>query len=148
MITKKDLEEYRLLQKSIDATKKKIDYYKKKYPRVLHGKVRGSSSEFPYIEQNFTISGCEVRGMSQEKIDQRIKELVFKLQSDLKKYESKKIEIEEFLAGIEDLTVKLLFNYIYVEGMSQEEAGELIGLEQSGVSKKINKYLGQYLNVS
>jgi len=42
----------------------------------------------------------------------------------------------------------LLFNYIYVEGMSQEEAGELIGLEQSGVSKKINKYLGQYLNVS
>lgn len=146
MITKKDLEEYRLLQKSIDATKKKIDYYKKKYPRAVHGKVKGSSREFPYIEQSFTISGgYEARGMSQEKLNQRIQELVLKLQSDLAKYESKKIEIEEFLANIDDLHVKLLFNYVYVDGMSQEEAGELIGLEQSGVSKKLSSYIRKHV---
>lgn len=146
MITKKDLEEYRLLQKSIDATKKKIDYYKKKYPRAVHGKVKGSSSEFPYIEQNFTVSGgYEARGMSQEKLNQRIQELVLKLQSDLAKYENKKIEIEEFLASIEDLHVKLLFNYVYVDGLSQEEAGALVGLEQSGVSKRLSAYIRKHV---
>jgi hypothetical protein len=147
MITKKDLEEYMVLQKAITATKKKIAYYKKKYPHAMHGKVRGSSSQYPYIEQNFTVSGggYEPNGMSQEKINQRIRDLTYKLQSELAQYERKKLEIEEFLSNIDDLHIKLLFNYVYVDGLSQEEAGELVGLEQSGVSKKLSRYIKRYI---
>ena len=136
-----------LLQKAIAATKKKIARYKKKYPNAMHGKVRGSSSQYPYIEQNFTVcgGGYEPSGMKQEKINQRIQDLTYNLQSELAQYERKKLEIEEFLSSIDDLSVKLLFNYVYVDGMSQEEAGELVGLEQSGVSKKLSGYIKQYV---
>jgi hypothetical protein len=147
MITRKDLESYRLLIKEIDSTKKKIAYYKKKFPYAVHGKVSGSSSQYPFTPRTFTVSGGGYisGGMSEEKLNQKIHDLVYKLSGLLKQYEEKRLEIEEFLLAMENPEAKLLFSYVFVDGMSQEEAGELIGLEQSGVSKKITKYIKFYI---
>jgi len=147
MITKKDLENYIALDKCIKATKKKIEYYENKCPYAIHGKVSGSSSQFPYIERTYAVDGGGFKsgGMTEEKRRQRIQNLQFKLRKQLRDYEDKRLEIEEFIADIKDPKAKLLFTYLYVDGMSQEEAGELFEMEQSSVSRKINRYINRYL---
>lgn len=148
MITKQDLKDFTLLKKNIDDTKRKIEYYKKKCPRAAHGKVSGSSPVYPYIKQTFVVAGggYSEGGMSEESRKQRIHDLMYKLQKQLQEYEDKRLEIEEFLLSMENPEAKLLFSYIFVDGMSQEEAGELIGMEQSGVSKKLTKYIKFYIS--
>lgn len=147
MITKKDLENFTLLDKCIKSTRKQISEYEKKRPYAIHGKVSGSSSQFPYVERSFTVAGggFTAGGMSEEKRRQRIQDLQFKLQKQLRDYEDKKIEIQEFISDIEEPDVKLLFTYLFVDGMSQGEAGELLHMEQSGISKKLSRYLKLYL---
>lgn len=147
MITRKDLEDYILIKKHIQETKRKIAYYSKKYPYAIHGKVKGSSPDYPYIERNYMVDGggFSSGGMNNEKIRQRIKNLTYKLQDDLREYESKRVEIEEFLLGIDNLEAHLLFTYIFVDGRSQEEAGEMMNMEQSCVSKKLKKYIRAYI---
>jgi hypothetical protein len=147
MITKKDLENFTLLDKSIESTRKQIKYYEKKSPYAIHGKVSGSSSQFPYTERTFTIAGGGYTsgGMSEKKRKQRIQNLRFKLQNQLKDYEDKKLEIQEFISDIEEPDAKLLFTYLFVDGLSQGQAGEILHMEQSGISKKLSRYLKLYL---
>ncbi len=147
MITKKDLENYIYLDKCIKETKKKIAYYESKRPYAIHGKVRGSSAVFPYVERGFTVSGggFSAGSMTDEKRRQKIQELKFKLHLELREYEDKKLEIEEFLIKLDNLDAKLLFSYVFIDGLSQEEAGELMGMEQSGISKKLSRYIKLYI---
>lgn len=147
MITKKDLEEYITLGKCIKATQKQIDYYEKKCPYAIHGKVSGSSSHFPYVERSFTVGGggFSAGGMSEGKRKQRIQNLQFKLHKQLRDYSDKRLEIEEFITDIQEPDVKLLFTYLFVDGMSQEEAGDMFEMEQSSISRKINRYIKKYL---
>lgn len=148
MITKKDLEEFILIDKCIKSTRKQIKEYEKKCPYAIHGKVSGSSSQFPYVERSFTVAGggFTAGGMPEEKRRQRIQDLQFKLLKQLRDYEDKKLEIQEFIADIHEPDAKLLFTYIFVDGKSQSETGELLNMEQSGVSKKLGRYLKLYLS--
>lgn len=148
MITKKDLENYIKLGKCIVENRKKLAHYSSKYPYAIHGRVNGSSSQYPYVKRTFTVDGGGFYsgGMNEEKRLQKIIELQEKIKSELQEYEDKKLEIEEFLLTLDDLDAKLLFTHIYVNGLSQEETGELIGLEQSGVSKKLGRYIKLYVS--
>jgi hypothetical protein len=149
MITKKDLENFILLDKCIKSTRKQIREYEKKGPYAIHGKVSGSSSQFPYVERSFSVSGggYTAGGMSESKRRQRVQDLQYKLRNQLQDYEDKRLEIQEFISDIEEPDAKLLFTYLFVDGMSQGEAGELLHMEQSGISKKLTRYLKQYLPV-
>lgn len=148
MITKQDLKNFILLDKCINATKRQITYYEKSCPYAIHGKVSGSSSEYPYIRRSFTVAGggYSAGGLTEEKRRQRIQDLHYKLRKQLKDYQDKRLEINEFIADIDDPDVKLLFTYVYIDGYSQEKTGELLGMEQSAVSKKLDRCIKAYIS--
>lgn len=142
MIIKKDLENYIYLDKCIKETKKKIAYYESKRPYAIHGKVRGSSAVFPYVERGFTVGGGGFNGtMNENKRRQKIQELQFKLCRQLREFEDKKLEIEELILMIDDPVTKLIFSYAYIDGLNQIEIAEKLHIEQSTISKRITRFL-------
>ena len=47
----------------------------------------------------------------------------------------------DFIDDIEDVQVKSIFEYRYLEGMTQTEVGEKMGFDRSRISRKIDNYL-------
>lgn len=99
-MTKKRLEEYKVLSKEIDSLRIQIS----------------------------------------EKAE-RDQELNEKLNRLLEECEAKKLEVEKFIADIEDVTTRLIFRHVYLEQMTQNQAGRKLFMDQSVVSKRITKYL-------
>lgn len=99
-MTKKHLEEYKVLSKEIDSLRIQIS----------------------------------------EKAE-RDQELNEKLNRLLEECETKKLKVEKFIADIEDVTTRLIFRYVYLEHMTQMQAGRKLFMDQSVVSKRITKYL-------
>jgi len=139
MITKEHLSNYAYLEQCINETKKKIEYYKDHPPVVEYGKVYGSSNEFPYTLRSFSISGYN--GPSEDKWRERIRKLHEKLVNQVIELEKLKLEIEEFIHDIPDLSTRLIFTYIFIDGMTQDEVARKMHLEQCTISKRITRYL-------
>jgi len=139
MMTKKQLAEYTYLEQAIERTKKSIEYLENNPPQKQYGKVYGSSKEFPYLTRSFNISGYN--GPEADKWLKKKNELRIKLENQLRELEKLRLEIEEFIQDIPDLSTKLIFTYIYIDGMTQEEVAKKLHMEQSTISKRISKYL-------
>lgn len=60
--------------------------------------------------------------------------------SNLKKYEEQRIYVDLFLEEIDDLEIKEILNLKYIDGMTHEQIGEVMGYDQSSISKKIDAY--------
>jgi len=144
MISKETLANYKYLEKCIEETKKKIERLEKRQPSIVYDKVYGSSSEFPYNRRGFKISGYN--GIAADKWEAEMAKLKRKLQQDLDNLQSLKLEIENFIADIpkEKAFEKLIFTYIYINGMSQMEAAMKLNIDQSNISRKITDYLRAY----
>lgn len=54
---------------------------------------------------------------------------------------AEKLEIEKFIADIEDVTTRLIFRYIFLNHMTQLQVGRKICIDQSVISRRITKYL-------
>ena len=147
MITRKDLDEFILIEKQIQSLKKQIRYYEKKRQYAVHGSVIGSSKSFPFTERSFCVEGggYTVGGMSEEKRMEKICGLSDKLKNQLLMYEDKKIQVQEFIVDIDDIEARLLFTYLFIDGMSQSQVGDVLGMEQSSVSKKLTRLLKKYI---
>lgn len=139
MITKEYLTNYIYLGECINETKKKIEYYKQLVPNIEHDRVYGSSAEFPYIKRGFNIEGYN--GVQEDKRFQKIRTLYNKLTKQCKELEEKKLEIELFIQDIPDISTRLMFSYLYIDGMTQEDVAKKLGIEQCTVSKRISRYL-------
>lgn len=139
MITRELLAQYTYIEQAIESIKKKIKHYEDNPPAVEYGKVYGSSAEFPYTLRSFTISGYN--GTSADKWSEKIRNLYNELSDKLRQLEAMRIEIEEFIKDIPDLSTQLIFSYIYIDGMKQEDVAKKLHMEQSTISKRITKYL-------
>jgi len=139
MITKKQLSEYIYLAQAIERTKKSIEYLENNPPQKHYGKVYGSSKEFPYLKRSFYVSGYN--GPEADKWLRKRQELHMRLEKQLSELEKLRIEIEEFIQNIPDLSTRLIFTYTYIDGMTQEEVAKKLHMEQSTISKRISKYL-------
>lgn len=139
MITKKQLAEYAYLEQAIERTKKSIKHLENSPPQIQYGKVYGSSREFPYTKRSFNISGYN--GVEADKWMERKQQLRIKLSNQMEELERLRIEIEEFIQDIPDLSTRLIFTYTYLDGMTQEEVARKLHMEQSTISKRITKYL-------
>lgn len=134
---KKKLKQYRALLKEQEINDKAIDkLYDRaaEIPTVL-GKVVGSSKDFPYTEVRTTVQMDEPR--ESDEIERRLK--IRKVRQE--QIRSAVVEIEQFVAGIEDSTDRQIFELTYLEGKKQREVAETVGLEQSSVSKRITTHL-------
>lgn len=99
------------------------------------GKVRGSSKDFPYTEVRTSVMIPDPD--EQERINKQIRE---KEAERLRVMEEIQ-EVEEFLEEIEDIEIKEIFELLYVDGKKQKEAADILHIDRSYVSKKINNFL-------
>lgn len=134
---KHKLNQYRSLQKEIPILKKKLDKLYKRMDNIptVKGKVQSSSKDFPYIGMRVTVD------MSEPKETERINTQISINESRLKKAETDKLEIESFIAGIQDSTDRLIFELVYQQGKTLEEVGGIVGYTKGRVSQKISNIL-------
>lgn len=134
---KNKLEQYKSLQKEIPLINKKLDglYKKKENIPVVMGKVKASSKEYPYIETHVQVL------MDEPKEADRINEQIKINEGRLKKAQSDVLEIERFIASIQDSTNRLIFELVYLKGMKMKNVGEVVGYSKGRISQKISEIL-------
>lgn len=136
---KKTLEDYKKLDQDIKALENRIHNLRSMAANYEYGSAKGSNPEFPYQPMTFHVSGYNI--LDDEKKRIRIRNLEIKLEKQKKASEEKRIAVEEFIAGIEDTTLRLIFTYLFVDGMNQEEVGKRLCMDRSRVSRKVDNYL-------
>ena len=136
---KKTLNQYRALAKEIPKIKSDITKLEKRLDEVptVSGKVMKSSDEFPYIQGHVTVEMEEPKLATEIKNQIRLKEL------RLDKAERDKTSIEQFIAGIEDSTDRMIFELLYLSDkrVSQTKVGDTVGYSQGRISQIIKTYL-------
>lgn len=133
------LENYLLLDKTIKRCEKKLKYYLDHPVKTVSGTVMSSMREFPYCLTHLTISASD-NPKVEERRNELIKQLMLEIVSNLKKYEEQRIYVDLFLEEIDDLEIKEILNLKYIDGMTHEQIGEVMGYDQSSISKKIDAY--------
>lgn len=134
-MTKQKLSRYPALKKRVEKLESDIEDLMCKDIDVVSGKVKGSMREHPYIERRFTVE------MEVPEQAEKVGEQIAGKKRELEELEMQMREIEVFIDGIEDVHVKTIFEYRYLEGMTQAEVGEKVGLDRSRISRKIDDFL-------
>lgn len=138
-MTKELLNNYRYLDEVIKKDEAKLQYYKDNPPSAYVGKVQASNKEFPYQRTSVEVSGCEIKDRRAWK--QKQYELITKLHNERTELERMKLEIDIFLTTIFDSRDRLVFEYLYRDGMTQQEVADKLFLDRSTVSKIVDRYL-------
>lgn len=138
-MTKKDLENYRYLAKLIERDEAKLQHYKDNPPVAIHGKVQSSNKVFPYQPTSVEVSGPDMADRRAWKV--KMDRLIVQLHNERARFEQLSILIDEFIIGIEDARDRLVFEYLYRDGMTQEMAGKRLYLDRSSISKIVDRYV-------
>ena len=64
-----------------------------------------------------------------------------KLGERKKEYERLKMDIDIAIEDIEDMEMRQIFQYKYIDEMSNQEIGEELGYDRTTITKKINRFL-------
>ncbi len=142
-MTKKLLRQYRYLGEIIRKDEEKLKYYKQNPPNAYMGTVQSSNREFPYQRKSVEVCGCEVKDRKIWK--QKQYELIKKLHEERARLERMKMEVDMFLTTIYDSRDRLIFEYLYRDGMTQQEVAEKLYMDRSTVSKVVDRYLEKEL---
>lgn len=136
-MTREKLKQYISLKREIASLDRAIDKLRDRaseVPEVI-GKVTGSSHDFPYIEEHISVRMDDPK--EADMISRRIR---IKNRRKEEAYKAA-IEIEQFIAGIQDSTDRQIFEMIYLEGKKQREVAKAVGYTQGRVSQKIKDIL-------
>jgi len=134
MMDRKQLKKYKSNKRRIAGIKKTIDKLVEQLGNVpvVPGKVTKSGDEFPYIEQHVKVV------MEEPKEATRLKERIREKREDLGRLEQENEEVEKYILQLPVGMKKEIFEMVYLDGMTQKEAGDSLGYTQSMVSKVIN----------
>ena len=134
---KKKLTQHKALEREKRKLQAEIDklYDKLENVPVVLGKVKGSSKDFPYIEQHVTVQMAEPRTA-----DENARKILVK-QKRLYHVETELEEIRTFVDGIGDVTTRQIFEMAFLEGKKQREIADEIGYTQGRISQIIRKSL-------
>lgn len=134
-MNRKKLESYQPNKRLIDRLQRKIEDEKIKDIPVVVGKVKGSSSDFPYIEQRFSVMMDDPA--QTEKRKQRLKTW----EAEIERAEKEILEVEVFISGIEDARDREIFTYRYIDGIMSKFVADKVGYTKGRVSQIISKYV-------
>lgn len=140
MITKSVLKQYRYLVKEIEDIEKRIGRLKKRIERieeegVVVDKVSGGEGGL----QHFRIEGFPVAEFAKNKT--WLMTELLRYENNLNKVKSQEQEVKNFVDNIPDALTRMIFRLYYIDGLSQQEIGNIVHMEQCNVSKEISKYL-------
>jgi len=126
-LTKVELIQYRSICAEIEEINIKLQ------DSTVHGTVRGSDKEFPYVQHSISVGGVT---STKDNI---------RLLTKLNKLKSQKEHIESFIDSISDSLTRRIFEYRYLTGdkiMSWQKIAFKIGEHDEQYPRKIhNKFL-------
>ena len=127
---KQNKRELALIERQLDKLYERLEGVE-----TVSGKVTKSGDDFPYIEEHITVQMAEPKAATA--IKDRIREKEARREKLLAEIE----EVENFIASLPESIEKEIMEMIYIDGMSQQDVGDTLNLERSGISKKINACL-------
>lgn len=136
-VDKKVLKRYKRNKAELAVINRTLDrlYEQLEDVEEVSGKVTKSGDDFPYIEEHMTVRMADPRKADPVKERIRIRE------NRKKAIDAEMLEVEEFIGGLPEGMDKRIFEMVYLDGVSQQEVGEVTGYTQSMISKIIYKYL-------
>lgn len=102
---------------------------------IVPGKVTKSSDDFPYIEEHVSVEMPEPMDAS------RIREKMAAKEQRRSEIAREMRQVEEYIEGMPDGIDKQIFEMVYLDGMTQTEAGESVGYTQGRVSQIIKCWI-------
>ena len=138
VITKKNLLEYPLIPKIVEEDRKKLKKLKENPPTAIHGKVVGSSADFPFQLRHFTVSGPDFADNRDWKNNVRYLEI--KLPSEINFYNDLKLKLDIAIADLKDIRLKLIVEYT-LRGYTQEKIAKEVFLDRSVISRELDKFI-------
>lgn len=125
---KSNKQELALIEKQLDRLYERLENVE-----TVSGKVTKSGDDFPYIEEHVTVQMAEPKAATAIKDQIRAKE-------DRQRVIQDEIEqVEDFIAGIPDGIEKRVLEMVYLDGESQYDAADALGITQGRVSQIIKK---------
>ena len=132
---KEELSKYPILKKRADKLRNDIDELQCRDIDAVAGKVKGSMKSFPYTERRFSVQ------MERPEVAERNRKRIVEKKQEVQKLEKQMNDIEKFIGEIEDIHIKNVFEYRFLEGMTCEEVGKELGYTHGRISQIISKYL-------
>ena len=136
---KEELSKYVTYKKRVEKLYSDISDLEEKDIETVAGKVKGSMREHPYTERRFSVQ------MELPEEAERICKHIAKKEQEMEELEARMQEIEQFIDGIEDVNMKSIFEYRYLEGMSTEEVAKKYGYTKGRISQIVSKYFKESL---
>lgn len=127
---KQNKRELALIEKQLDRLYEQLENVE-----IVSGKVTKSGDDFPYIEEHVTVQ------MAEPKAATAIKNRIREKEDRQRILQSEISEVNNFIANLPESIEKEIMEMIYIDGMSQQDVGDTLNLERSGISKKINACL-------
>ena len=138
-ITKELLANYENIKKVIARDEKKLQQYRDNPPMVEFGKVMGSNPNFPYEQRSFTISGFNIASAAEW--NEKVRDLTEKIRIEKDYFARVTFAIDMLILKITNPRDKLVFEYLYRDGLTQQQVADMLYIDQSVVSRTIAKYV-------
>lgn len=127
-MTKEQLGQYKCLCLEIKELENRLNNLKR---QEVTDKVLSSASDFPYNQYELKIQGYED--------DKYIEKIRVRLTRRIRRCKKLRLEIEEFIDGIEDSRTRLVFQLRYIEGWSWLKISLKLGSTHESYSRKIHE---------
>lgn len=133
-MTKFDLSKLKDLNKEIELLQRQIDDAYNKADKI-YDTVKGSSPKLPFQERVIRVSGIDWNNY-----DRKVAGIRRRLQRRIDELMEQAAEINEFIAALPDVEVRMILQLKYVNGMSYEEIGPELGMNERTVRRKFRKW--------
>lgn len=135
-MTREKLKRHKANKKELEAVVQALDKLREDLAEVevVAGKVTKSMDNFPYIEEHMTVKMSDPERTAQ--IEARIR----KKEQRKAELEADMQEVELFIAGLPEGMDKQIFEMVFLDGLSQQKAGEVIGYSKGRISQIISGY--------
>ena len=134
-MTKELLSRYKQNKRELTLLDQQLDRLRDRLEEVeeVSGKVSKSSDDWPYIEEHVTVRMAEPRAAAKIKDKIRVKE------SRRQTVMCEVLEVEGFIESLPEGIERQILGMVYLEGMSQGEAAEMIGYTQGRIAQIIRR---------
>ena len=135
-MTKERLEQLKYIERSLKSVQDDIKHLNRQIAsstgRTVTDVTKGSMPAHPYIERHYEIQGIDMSHYDR---------LCIKLREKEAELQKKLLELENWLEGIEDEKLYLIFRLKYRDGMTNRQIAQELGYDKSRISQLINGYL-------
>jgi len=116
--------EIALIDAALDRLEEQLDEV-----AIVPGKVTKSSDDYPYIEEHVSVEMPDPKEASQ------IREKIAAKEKRRSEIAREMRQVEDYIEGMPDGIDKQIFEMVYLDGMTQQEAGESVGYTQARISQ-------------